>query len=59
MIANINARKLTNEAIFVQYTEDGKAKDAAFMSWQDFINWLAAKIEEEHQKQAAAIASKA
>lgn len=40
MICNFNVRVLTNGAVFVQYHEDGKAKDAAFMDWSAFIQWL-------------------
>lgn len=47
MLVNLNVRKLGNNAILVQYQEDGKAKDAAFLSWIDFIAWLQIKIEEE------------
>lgn len=44
MVANLNVRVLTNKAIFVQYQEDGKAKDAAFLTWADFIEWLAGLV---------------
>lgn len=40
MIVNLNVRVLTNGAIFTQYQENGKAKDAAFSSWQEFLDWL-------------------
>lgn len=40
MIVNLNTRVLTNKAILVQYQEDGKSKDAAFLTWEDFIEWL-------------------
>lgn len=43
-LANINARQLTNGAVFVQYQQDGKAKDAAFMTWADFVDWLRTQI---------------
>jgi len=46
MIVNINARILTNNAVFVQYSENGKAKDAAFLSWADFITWFTKQIGE-------------
>lgn len=45
MIVNINARKLTNDAIFVQYQQDGRAKDAAFISWDEFIIWFKAEVD--------------
>ena len=44
MIVNLNVRVLTNNAVFVQYQEDGKAKDAAFLTWAEFIAWLTAKV---------------
>lgn len=37
-VANINARQLGNGAIFVQYQQDGRAKDAAFQSWAEFMS---------------------
>lgn len=43
-IFNINARQLDNKAIYVQYQQDGKAKDAAFPSWPDFVLWLQKQI---------------
>ena len=43
-LANVNARQLSNGAILVQYQQDGKAKDAAFMSWADFASWLHSQI---------------
>lgn len=45
MPGNINARVLTNGAVFIRYQEDGKAKDAAFMNWQEFISWLTTTIK--------------
>lgn len=44
-MVNLCVRVLGNGAVFVQYSEDGKAKDAAFMSWPDFIAWLANKCK--------------
>lgn len=44
MIVNLNVRVLSNDAIFVQYQENGKALDAAFMTWEDYIAWLSAKV---------------
>lgn len=41
MIVNLNVRTLTDKTIFVQYQEGGKAKDASFPTWKDFILWLA------------------
>ncbi len=42
-MVNLNIRVLGNGAILVQYQEDGKAKDAGFLSWTDFISWLTEK----------------
>ena len=39
-----NVRVLGNGAIFVQYGEDGKAKDAGFQNWDEFITWLTGKV---------------
>lgn len=47
MVANLNIRVLTNNAIFVQYQEDGKAKDAAFISWTEFLYWLSDTVSVE------------
>lgn len=44
MIFNLNVRVLGNGAIFVQYQEDGKAKDAAFLAWGEFIAWLTKRV---------------
>lgn len=43
-ICNLNVRVLGNGAVFVQYGEDGKAKDAAFSDWKTFIDWLTSKV---------------
>jgi hypothetical protein len=45
MIANVNIRVLGNGAIFVQYQEDGKSKDAAFPTWEIAIKWLHEKVQ--------------
>jgi len=47
MIVNLNVRRLGNGHILVQYQEDGKAKDAGFSSWHDFIFWLGCVVDEE------------
>ena len=47
MLANLNVRVLGNDAIFVSYNEDGKAKDAAFPCWADFIAWLSGAVGEQ------------
>jgi hypothetical protein len=44
MITNLNVRVLGNGAIFVSYQEDGKAKDAGFVDWHEFIHWLTDKV---------------
>lgn len=44
MTVNYNIRVLGNGAVFVQYLENGKACDAAFMNWGDFITWLSGKV---------------
>lgn len=43
-MTNLSVRKLGNGAILVQYQEGGKAKDAAFGDWDEFIQWLAGKV---------------
>lgn len=48
MIVNLNVRVLTNKAIFVQYLEDGKAKDAAFTDWLLFVEWLAKTVDVDY-----------
>ena len=45
-MVNMNVRVLGNGAIFVGYQEDGKAKDAAFVGWNQFIEWLEWKRDE-------------
>ena len=47
MIANINVRVLGNKHIFVQYWDNGHARDAGFNSWAEFIIWLKATIAKE------------
>lgn len=46
-VNNINARLCDNGAVFVQYDDLGKAKNAAFMSWADFITWLTVRSQED------------
>jgi hypothetical protein len=43
-MANFNVRVLTNGAIFCQYHEGGKAKDAAFTDWPAFVAWLTEQV---------------
>lgn len=52
MLVNMNVRVLGNGAVFVGYNEEGKAKDAAFVGWDEFIKWL------EVKKDAGELASK-
>ena len=44
-LVNLTARKLDNGAILVSYQKDGKAKDAAFMCWEDFVSWLSGELD--------------
>ncbi|MDB4552342.1 hypothetical protein N9016_01730 [bacterium] len=41
----MNIRVLGNGAVFVQYQENGKAEDAAFPSWKEFLEWLTEKVQ--------------
>lgn len=43
-MTNVNIRVLGNGAVFVQYQEDGKSKDAAFPDWETAINWIRDKV---------------
>lgn len=44
MIFNLNARRLTDGTIFVQYQEDGRAKDGSHATWEAFVAWLRTKV---------------
>jgi hypothetical protein len=44
MFLDMSVRVLGNGAVFVQYHEGGKSKDAAFMSWPEFIQWLTERV---------------
>jgi hypothetical protein len=44
MFLDMSVRVLGNGAVFVQYHEGGKSKDAAFMSWPEFIEWLTERV---------------
>lgn len=46
MIFNLNARLLSNGAVFVSYDKGGKRFDAAFMSWDEFVAWLTKEVKE-------------
>lgn len=46
MIMNLNARTLSDNSIYLNYDEGGKAKTASFRSWEDFSKWLRNKLEE-------------
>lgn len=45
-MTNLNIRVLSNGAIFAQYHSgpQGKAYDAAFLTWESFIQWLQAEV---------------
>lgn len=45
MITNLNVRVLGNDAIMVQYQQGGKAKDAGFSNWFDFLKWLQQELD--------------
>jgi hypothetical protein len=45
-MVNINVRVLSNGFIFVNYQQEGKAYNAAFLSWKEFIEWLGDNIYE-------------
>lgn len=48
MITNLNVRVCNeNNAIFLQFQEDGRAKEAAFPDWTSFLNWLAEKVHKK------------
>ena len=44
VITNLNARVCTDGTIFVQYQEEGRAKDGSFPTWWNFIQWLELKL---------------
>jgi hypothetical protein len=46
-MVNLNVRVLSNGAIFVQYQEQGKSKDAAFLTWAEFIKWLTDQVTDQ------------
>lgn len=43
-MTNLNVRVLGNGAVLAQYQENGKAEDAAFTGWDEFVQWLAGKV---------------
>ena len=45
-MVNLNVRVLGNGAILCQYQEGGKAMDAGFMNWGEFIQWLKEKTND-------------
>ena len=45
MITNLNVRQVSEGGLFVQFQEDGKAKDAVFATWESFSRWLLEKIK--------------
>ena len=48
MIANINARIWTNNSVYVQYQENGKAKDITLANWLAFVEWVTMKVQNEN-----------
>jgi len=48
MIVNINARICTNNSVYVQYQESGKAKDIALANWLAFVEWITIKVQNEN-----------
>jgi hypothetical protein len=44
---NVNARRCSEGGIYVQYQQEGQAKDRAFSSWNEFLRWFHPLIEEE------------
>jgi len=50
VITNINARRTTDGGVFVQYQEDGKAKDGVHSSWGMFIVWLTEHFKVQNEK---------
>jgi len=49
VIVNVNARLLDNGHVYVQYQEDGKAKNAGFANWAGFISWLTDEVNRAAQ----------
>jgi UDP-N-acetylmuramyl tripeptide synthase len=43
-VSNVNVRITNNNAVYVDYSKNGKALNAAFMTWADFIKWLSAEV---------------
>lgn len=43
---NLTIRVLSDQTLYVSYQEDGKAKDGSFPAWQDFVNWIQKKIQD-------------
>jgi len=46
-LANVNARKLHNNAILVDFHKDGKRFEMAFESWDTYVQWLQNEIDTE------------
>ncbi len=44
MICNLNARKLSDDSIFVQWEAGGKRYDGSFSTWLAFAEWLRGKV---------------
>lgn len=45
-IVNLGLRVLGNGAVFVQYAQDGKAKDAGLVGWKEFLSWLTKHVKD-------------
>lgn len=45
MMVNLNIRKTSDNELYVQYQENEKAKDKAFLNWVSLIEWLKGKTE--------------
>lgn len=46
MIVNVNIRQTSDNELYVQYQEKGKARDKAFLNWESLIEWLKEKTNE-------------
>jgi len=44
MITGLNVRQVEN-GYFVNYWEDGKAKDRVFLQWSELCDWMLSRIE--------------
>ena len=53
-IGSIEVRVLGNDHLYVSYSEGGRAKNAGFSSWQDFIEWLTQTVLVQNVTDASA-----